>query len=48
MPTDGNDICLWGYSGSRRYTVKPTRLIQRRPAPSADAGPVLDAPYATP
>src|SRR5712664_1065263 len=28
MPTDRNDVCLWGYSGSRRYTVKPTRLTQ--------------------
>src|SRR2546425_9726846 len=26
MRTDGNDVWLEGYSGSRRYGVKPTRM----------------------
>src|SRR5712671_6325523 len=31
MPADGNDVCLWGSSRSRRYTVKPSRLTHCGP-----------------
>jgi hypothetical protein len=30
MPTHGNDVCLTGWSGSRRYVAKPTRMTQLR------------------
>ena len=41
-------VCCWGKSGCRDCVTRLPSLTQSRPTPSADAGPVSDAPYATP